>query len=240
MEKSYTEKNYPDLCLFLGASFHQDWNCDYATPDESIRDYIGRTAGSIIVKAYLQLKQLLKEEHMPEEWESMIYNQMGVCFDYTVDGFEHTEWLEWVRQRMLYHAEKEQGLCLEEIYDYCTQYLNLIRFLDECFECMWYASDKTKPDEAIKISVAKSEYPLIMKVYKELKRLLKDEHTPEVWERIVTDCIGIRYDKASQGLGLNHKEWLEWVKGRILYYAEMEKALDLERETEEDKPLQTE
>lgn len=230
------EKKYYNLGQFLGCRFHQDWNLDYATPDESIHRFIVSNGISVVVVAYLELKQLLKEKHRPDEWEIIIMDDLGVDYDYTsAQGLNHTEWLEWVQKRMFYHAQEQRGIDLEELSNYCQQYSNLANFLSECFKYAWDV-DYVTPEDALRGSIIGSGKLLIKGAYVELKQLLKEEHIPEEWNFLIIECMSIRYDKASQGL--EHKKWLEWVKDRMQYYAQVEKGLDLEKETAENKPLQ--
>lgn len=235
MEKDYYKKEYPNLWQFLGFSFHQDWSLDYKTADEPIQDFIITSSMSFIIKVYLELIQLLKEEHKPEEWEIIIMDKFGVDYDYTsAQDMGHMEWLQWLRERMLYHAQQELGLDLEELSNYYEQYSNLANFLSECFKYAWNM-DYATPDDAIKGSIIEGHKLLIRQAYVELKQLLNETYIVEEWNFLIIECMGIRYDKASQDL--DHKQWLEWVKGRMLYHAQVEKGLDLEKEATEEKSL---
>lgn len=112
MEKIYSKK-YPDLSLFLGFSFNPDWICDYPTPEASIQGFVIQEKEKNVKIIYNELNSLLAEKLSSKELDDILLKDFDIYYDYRVDKISSTDWLEWVRDRIVYYAKQDKNLDLE-------------------------------------------------------------------------------------------------------------------------------
>lgn len=100
------EKN-PELLQFLGGGFHEDWSCDFDTPEAVIRNYIKQSHHTWIEEAIKELQAFLRNEHSAEELKNILYYDFG-C-EYRFDEGENNNPREFL-QKALKQLQEELHL----------------------------------------------------------------------------------------------------------------------------------
>lgn len=94
------EEKYPELYQFFGGAFHQDWNCDFASPEDVIRNYIKESHRIWVEQAIQELEILLKEKNTKAEWYRIISDDFGCEYSLRLRNLDPVEWLKKILKQL--------------------------------------------------------------------------------------------------------------------------------------------
>ena len=89
------QDDYPSLWQLLGGYFHQDWDLDYSSPDEALRDFFD---GQPVLAPRLadEIERVLALEKSDTELDELIL-EFGSSYLPTSNGVRSQTWLSGIR-----------------------------------------------------------------------------------------------------------------------------------------------
>lgn len=96
-EPHYAEE-YPLVNTLFGGYFHQDFDFDYGSPEDTIDAFLADARPSDMSQFLIQSDALL--DKMTDVSLERALAVMGNSFDYTTRGFNARQWLKYVAVRV--------------------------------------------------------------------------------------------------------------------------------------------
>lgn len=98
-------KPLPALKYFFGGYFHQDWNLDYSTPEEAIRDYLAeiqKVESTEVIAEINWLREWLVQVHLPDkDISTLLLEQLHLNYiPVPKDAASYDEWLFNIREQL--------------------------------------------------------------------------------------------------------------------------------------------
>ena len=88
---------YEQLQQFAGCSFNQDFDLEYANPDEAISAFGSGHEHQSVTQLLSEIGELLESSLSEAEIDDLWISELGASYDPRVDGLTYREWVAHVR-----------------------------------------------------------------------------------------------------------------------------------------------
>src|SRR4051794_15533007 len=89
---------HEELEQFAGGFFNEDYQLDYATPDDAIRDFAPEQGADAVRRLLGELDQLLESPLSDDQMYDLWINKLYANYDPRDDGLTYREWFAHVRE----------------------------------------------------------------------------------------------------------------------------------------------